>query len=123
MNLPRSALDAIADAEKEGRVVEHGKGFVPPPAGESEKSFMWRVIGHAEARGWKVYHVHFSQRSDPGWPDLVLVRDRVIFAELKAEKGTLAKDQAVWLAALMRAGAEAYVWRPSDWDQISEALK
>jgi hypothetical protein len=51
-----------------------------------------------------------------GWPDLTIVgRGRVIFAELKAERGRTSDEQKDWLAWLFDAGATATVWRPSDW--------
>lgn len=58
-----------------------------------------------------------------GFPDLVLVRDRVIFAELKSTKGVLSNEQVDWSGALIGAGAEYYVWRPSDWvDGVIESI-
>ena len=53
-------------------------------------------------------------------PDLCLVRGRrLIFAELKTEKGRLTPAQEAWLEAFkaLRSTApiEVYVWRPADW--------
>jgi hypothetical protein len=48
---------------------------------------------------------------------------RLIFAELKREKGKLSESQKVVLAELETLGVEVYVWRPSDWDTILELLK
>ena len=53
----------------------------------SEKEFQHQVCQLARLCGWRIYHVHFSQRSEPGFPDLVLVRERVVYAELKSETG------------------------------------
>lgn len=91
--------------------------------GESEKAFMDRVIAFAKRNGWLVYHVHYSQRSEAGWPDLVLARDRIVYAELKAATGKLTVEQCKWMAALMRAGGEFHVWRPGDWPLVARALK
>jgi len=53
---------------------------------------------------------------DVGYPDLTLCRDgRLIFAELKAERGRLSDEQARWLQDLAATRAEVVVWRPSDW--------
>lgn len=126
MNLPQSVLDQIAAAESEGRVTEYGPLAVvmPPREDASEEDFQRRVKRLAERRGWLCYHTHDSRRSQAGFPDLVTVRGpRVVYAELKSATGRLRKEQAVWLAALLRAGAEAYVWRPSDWAEVEEVLK
>jgi hypothetical protein len=53
----------------------------------------------------------------------VLVRDRVVFAELKAANRKISSEQETWLAALRAAGAEAHCWRPSDWPAIEEELR
>jgi hypothetical protein len=62
-----------------------------------------------------------------GAPDLRIVGTRLIHAELKSDKGKLGDEQSVWLNALRAAGAEVYVWRPSDWwdgtiDRVLETL-
>ncbi len=100
---------------------------------EKEAEFQAAVIELAQMLGWKVAHFRAARTKDgwrtpvaadgAGWPDLVLVRDRIIFAECKAERGKLSADQAVWLQRLDAAEAEAYVWRPSDWDEIEAILK
>lgn len=54
-----------------------------------------------------IYHPRYSLGSEPGWPDLVLARRidrRLIFAELKTEKGVLSARQAEVLE-LLRAVA------------------
>src|SRR5581483_10587093 len=61
-----------------------------------EKQFQAEVVRQAKDLRWRVYHSYFSDRSEAGFPDLVLVRERV--------------------AALRDAGAEAYVWRPCCWN-------
>ena len=85
--------------------------------GMRERDLLELVRDLARYRGWLVYHTHDSRRSEPGFPDLCLVRgDRVIFAELKASKGVLSQAQREWVAALTNArGVEVYVWRPIDW--------
>jgi hypothetical protein len=89
----------------------------------SEKELMRAVVKLAELTGWRVYHTWLSIRSEPGFPDLVLVRPpRLVFAELKSEKGELTPSQQAWLEDLGATKAEVYVWRPSDWDQIVSTL-
>ena len=95
-----------------------------------EKDFQNTVIELAELHGWIVYHVanvkhHLRARSSVGFPDLVAVRPpRVIFAELKTEKGKVTPDQRIWFRALLDSGkVEVYLWRPSMWDQIVRILR
>lgn len=89
----------------------------------SEKQFQQQVVDMARALGWMAYHTHDSRRSEPGFPDLVLVRERIIYAELKSETGKPTLEQLSWMEALKVAGAEVYLWRPSDACEIEETLK
>lgn len=100
---------------------------------ESEASFQTAVIGLAQALGWRVAHFRTSlnQRGayqtavagdGKGFPDLVLVRDRVVFAELKTDIGSMSPDQKLWGAALQAAGVEWHLWRPRQWHEIEAAL-
>lgn len=102
--------------------------------GMSEQQLLDTVIDYAKAGGWLVTHFR-PARTSRGWstpisghkgfPDLVLVHaelQRCIFAELKAQKGTLAKEQKLWLAGLKAAGMETFLWRPTDLDEIRKQL-
>lgn len=80
-----------------------------------EKDFQAQVIKLAKAQGWWVHHHYDSRRSEPGWPDLVLLRgDRALFRELKREKGRTTPAQEAVIGRLIRAGLDADVWRPRD---------
>ena len=82
----------------------------------SEKSLQGAIIEYAEMQNWRVYHTYDSRKSEPGYPDLHLVRGkRSIFAELKKEGKKPTIEQVVWLEALDGAGHEVYVWEPSNW--------
>ncbi len=66
--------------------------------------------------GLLTFHTYDSRRSEPGFPDVVVVGPSgVIFRELKSERGRLTPDQVRWLDRLNAAGANAAVWRPADW--------
>lgn len=92
----------------------------------TEREFQLQVMDLARILGW--HHLaHFRpartahgwrtpMMGDVGFPDLVLVRDRVVFAELKSDTGKLGLGQAEWLEAIREAGGEAYLWRPADLD-------
>ncbi len=97
-------------------------------AQESEADLQAKIIEWADFRRWRHYHTHDSRRSDEGFPDLVLVRlTRLIFAEIKSEKGVSSPAQLAWLEDLRGATRgwtfEVYLWRPSDWDRIEEILR
>lgn len=104
----------------------------------NEKDFQQQVISIARMYGWKVQHTRAVQmasgrwatpiQGEAGFPDLVLVKSNhdgrggVIFAELKTDLGRVQDHQKAWIAALNSAGAECYVWRPTDLLNISHRL-
>lgn len=115
----------------------------PAAQADSEAAFQRQVLNLAEFYGWRSYHTHDSRRSQPGFPDLVLVRGvELIFAELKTEKGRVRPEQAEWIQALTEVAVcvrqsigpvpevphptvpciDVYLWRPSDFDQINARL-
>lgn len=93
------------------------------PASISEEDFQAGVIEFAKRHLWKVYHTRNSRKSEKGFPDLVMVRATTVYAELKSEDGVVTADQQGWIDALMFAGEEVYVWKPSDWPQIAKVLE
>lgn len=86
------------------------------------RMFRWRVAHFRPAKtkyGW----VTPVQADGKGWPDLCLVRERIVFAELKSDAGKLAPEQREWAQALADAGCESYVWRPADLEQVAAVLR
>lgn len=72
-----------------------------------------------QSGGWAT-----SFRGQRGFPDYVAVRDgRLLFAEIKNERGKLTTGQVQWLTLLHTTLAEVYVWRPSDLQEIKEVLR
>ena len=104
---------------------------------QTEKDFQEDVISLAHNLGWRVAHFRSVpvkrggsvrwetpvQADGRGFPDLILVRERAIAAELKTATGKLSADQTDWLDALRDAGVEAYLWRPADVDDIFDILR
>ena len=104
----------------------------------SEKQFQGQVISLLHLNGYRVAHFTPALNARGQWrtpiaadgkgfPDLVAVRPnepdhhrdgRVLFIELKSDVGRLSKEQRDWSADLLSSGAEAYVWKPKDWDTI-----
>ncbi len=114
----------------------------------TEKELQRRVMRLAKESGWRRAHFKAAplknrggryvtpQDGEAGFPDCVFVRNgRLIFAELKAEKGMLSDGQLAWRrdlrlveaavnglgvyddeAKLARFPVEVWVWRPQDWD-------
>lgn len=94
---------------------------VLPP--QTERRFMAQVVAYAEMMGWKVYHPFDSRRSAAGFPDLVAVRrPRVVWAELKSDRGRVTAAQHAWLHLLSECGQEVYLWHPRDWPVVERVL-
>jgi hypothetical protein len=108
----------------------------------TEAELMALVTELAELYGWRWAHFRVARTkhgwatavSGPlgkGWPDLVLTRERdgrMIFAELKSERGRLAEDQSVVLGYLMgiarlHGWMSVHIWRPGMFDEIHAALR
>lgn len=84
------------------------------------------IIEMARRLGWKVAHVPPVETTrgwrtptlgpeGRGFPDLILVRDRVIVAEIKGDTDRLKPEQRDWLSAFRMAGIAAHVWTPESW--------
>lgn len=104
-----------------------------PDVTQKEADLQRAVIELAQLLGWRVAHFR-PARTAQGWrtavagdgagfPDLVLTKATVLYAELKAQKGRVSPDQAAWHDALRAAGQEVVVWRPSDWAAIEARLR
>jgi hypothetical protein len=125
-----------------------GGGLVPRRARTAagdlrENAFQTQVLNLAAFYGWRAYHTHDSRRSQPGFPDLVLVRPpEILFVELKGARTRVQPEQREWLAMLSDVAAEtratvdaaaaaghhtllateAHLWRPDDFDELHARL-
>jgi hypothetical protein len=97
----------------------------------SEREWQRHVMDVATRLGWLFYHAPDNkpvngrvQNITPGFPDLVLVKaPRIVYAELKRETGKLSPAQEKWLYLLRACGQEAYVWRPSNLNDVIATLR
>lgn len=84
----------------------------------SEKQFQDMVINIARSLGFTlIYHTYDSRRSEPGFPDLILVnpqRGITLWRELKSAKGRVSKAQQAWIDGARLAGNDVGIWRPED---------
>lgn len=84
----------------------------------SEKQLQSQVEELAKRMGWMGYHTHDSRRSQPGFPDLILVHPRqrrILWRELKSEIGRPTPEQQAWMSSLLLVGQDVDIWRPRDW--------
>ncbi len=122
------------------------------PRKATEADFTTFVIDLARVLGWRTAHFR-PAKTDKGWrtpvqgdgagfPDLILLRgNRMVVAELKAERGRLSPAQVEWLDAYAGLAYPecpgsfgddtnavtgnhigVFVWRPRDVDEIREVL-
>jgi hypothetical protein len=112
----------------------------------TEHQFQRAVIEMAQRLGWLVAWFpdagyrelvkagRFDALPDAGYPDLTLVRvehgrPRLIFAELKSQRGKLRPEQEAWGEALVAVeGAAPWtvsyrVWKPHQMDEIERTLR
>ncbi len=106
----------------------------------SERDLQNAIVDAAHLYGYKVFHTRPAlsakgwrtpvQYDGKGFVDLVLVGpDRIIFAEIKAAKGKLSREQEHWLdglakVALVTDHVRVCVWTPADWpDRVLEVLQ
>lgn len=88
------------------------------------------VVTMARQRGWRVAHFDSVETVIPGgdgrtrwmtparadgrgFPDLLLVRERVLVAEVKGGAHKPSAAQAEWMFAFRIAGVRAHVWTPA----------
>lgn len=114
----------------------------------SEAQFQRQVVRYADLMGWRVRHDRATNqrsrcrrcrsplvcascatpvtvvRNDAGLLDLLLVRrPRIVWAELKSQRGTMTDDQLATYLELKACGQEVYLWKPSDWPVIERILR
>lgn len=97
---------------------------------ELERDFQNRLTEFMRLEGWQVYSIPDSRRASmKGYPDITAWRvedQRLLFIELKREKGRVSEAQTYVLESLRalapRIPVEVYLWRPHDWPTIEEVI-
>src|SRR4030095_3661937 len=91
----------------------------------TEKALQQTIVAAAKLLNWRCYHTYDSRKSQPGFPDLCLVKGKsLLFIECKTSSGKLTQKQGDWLVALQAVpGVLVHVARPNDLDSILEILK
>lgn len=98
-----------------------------------ESEWQDQIVAFARERGWFVAHFHASQSArgrhvtaakydGRGYPDLTLVRERVVWVECKSDRGEVSERQQSWLDRIGGAGGEVYVWWPKDESEMRSVL-
>lgn len=99
-----------------------------------EKDFAQQIEYFLELGGWRWCHYEPAVRQsgtwatplrgDKGLPDYIAVRGtRLLFIEIKGTGGRLSVDQRKWIADLLVAGIETYVWYPDNLENATEVLR
>lgn len=100
----------------------------------AKSEFTDAVLELAGLLGWRRAHFRAAltqhgwrtpvSADGKGFPDLVLAKPGrgVIFAEIKADKGSLSPEQNLWYECLKAAGAQVFVWKPRDLEDIARLL-
>lgn len=90
----------------------------------AEAPFQASVIALAKPAGWRCYHTYDSRKSEPGFPDLILIRGpMLIAAECKRDSENPTPAQYEWLEAFDGVRVVwAGVWRPRDMAEITAMI-
>lgn len=106
--------------------------------GTPERDFQDTLMKYAKLRGWRRAHfrpARVIRRGKETWetpidgdakgfPDLIFLRgSRLVVIECKAGTNVPTVEQAQWILAFERAGAECYVWYPRDLDNAIRILE
>ena len=104
-----------------------GAGAGPRPMDSMrEKELQEAVIEMAHAFGWLVAHFRTAMNrrgsymtpvgvDGKGFPDLCLVRERVVFLELKVRYRQLTEEQSLWRDRIQAAGGEWHLVTDRAW--------
>ena len=138
-----TTMPTISEAVFQRRVVDKARDLGWGVTLSARKAMLVQVAAyHVEAPPLDglIFHPRYSLGSEPGWPDLTLIRRRdrrLIFAELKSDTGVLSVRQTEVLELLrclengmpvvfgadLHPTIQVFVWRPGDMDEIARVLR
>jgi len=84
---------------------------------------MAAVVQAARLNGWRVYHAFDSRRSEPSFPDLLMLQSRELLVRELKVAGKLTLQQEGWLRAFSDGSVDASVWTPDDCPEIERTLR
>lgn len=102
---------------------------------KNESEFSKWCIEKGHEYGWKIARFHRlpspngEQWRTPfgadakGWLDLVCVRERIFFVELKMRGRKPTAEQANWMEWLRAAGQEVYLWMDNQTDEVERVFE
>lgn len=120
------ALFTRCRAVTRNRVAIRDSSMKNPYTYTTEKQLREQVRDLCKKLGWMFYFTWTSIHSPRGMPDLILVKPpRVLFVELKTEKGELSDYQKTWTDVLGRCGGnvECYILKPSGIDEFVQIMR
>ena len=93
----------------------------------TERAFSQQVYDLARRLNWRAvrFPTWRATGTSAGYPDITMVRGgRLLFTELKSDRpgASPTTQQREWMDALESAGAEVYLWRPSDLNEVVNVL-
>lgn len=92
----------------------------------TEKALQEAIVEASGYLGYRHFHAFDMRRSDSGFPDLILLRQRDgrrFAIECKTERGKPTQAQLDWLSLFAACGIPSMIVRPSDLDNVLEMLR
>lgn len=75
----------------------------------------WRAVHFRPARTKHGWTTAMQGKWSKGWPDIILLRKRIVALEIKGDGDTLRPEQEAWLEAFRTAGCDALVVTSKVW--------
>ncbi len=130
---PSSTMSPPASEGWSRLVASAGIGTLQLPPDIREAPFQKIIIDRAHELNWICAHFRTSLNmrgehqtavgaDGKGFFDLVLMRERVIYVEVKRQKGVQSDEQKMWAKRAKAAGCEVYLFRPADLELIEQVL-